>query len=116
MTVSQASTPIGLIVATPATHLCPVAAVVKGTRVELSAENSVRLSMKECELLHLFMLNPGRPLSADYILEHVWRADDAADADTVHLYVRYLRRKLSGVAAAAQIGGDRGAEYILTEA
>ena len=84
--------------------------------LELSAENSVRLSMKECELLHLFMLNPGRPLSADYILEHVWRADDAADADTVHLYVRYLRRKLSGVAAAAQIGGDRGAEYILTEA
>ena len=30
---------IGLIVATPATHLCPVADVVKGTRVELSAEN-----------------------------------------------------------------------------
>ena len=30
---------VGLIVATPATHLCPVAAVVGGTRVELSAEN-----------------------------------------------------------------------------
>ena len=30
---------VGLIVATPFTHLCPVADVVKGTRVELSAEN-----------------------------------------------------------------------------
>ena len=30
---------VGLIVATPFTHLCPVASVVKGTRVELSAEN-----------------------------------------------------------------------------
>ncbi len=30
---------VGLIVATPFTHLCPVAGVVKGTRVELSAEN-----------------------------------------------------------------------------
>jgi triosephosphate isomerase len=30
---------VGLIVATPFTHLCPVAEVVKGTRVELSAEN-----------------------------------------------------------------------------
>ena len=30
---------VGLIIATPATHLCPVAEVVKGTRVELSAEN-----------------------------------------------------------------------------
>ncbi|MBR1576830.1 MAG: triose-phosphate isomerase [Bacteroidales bacterium] len=30
---------VGLIVATPFTHLCPVAGVVGGTRVELSAEN-----------------------------------------------------------------------------
>ena len=30
---------VGLIVATPATHLCSVSEVVKGTRVELSAEN-----------------------------------------------------------------------------
>ena len=30
---------VGLIVATPFTHLCPVAEVVMGTRVELSAEN-----------------------------------------------------------------------------
>ena len=30
---------VGLIIATPATHLCPVAEVVKGTRVQLSAEN-----------------------------------------------------------------------------
>ena len=30
---------VGLIVATPFTHLCPVAEVLKGTRVELSAQN-----------------------------------------------------------------------------
>ena len=30
---------VGLIVATPFTHLCPVAGVVAGTRVELSAQN-----------------------------------------------------------------------------
>ena len=30
---------VGLIVATPFTHLCPVAEVVGGTRVELSAQN-----------------------------------------------------------------------------
>ena len=36
---AEVSAGIGLIVATPFTHLCPVAEVVKGTRVELSAEN-----------------------------------------------------------------------------
>lgn len=30
---------VGLIVATPFTHLCPIAEVLKGTRVELSAQN-----------------------------------------------------------------------------
>ena len=30
---------VGLIIATPFTHLVPVSEVVKGTRVELSAEN-----------------------------------------------------------------------------
>ena len=30
---------VGLIVATPFTHLCPVAGVLEGTRVELSAQN-----------------------------------------------------------------------------
>ncbi len=83
--------------------------------LELSAENTVRLSMKECELLHLFMLSPARPLSVNYILEHVWRTDENADADTVHLYVCYLRRKLSGVAACARISGERGADYTLQE-
>lgn len=83
--------------------------------LELCSENSVRLSMKECELLHLFMLNPSRPLSTDYILEHVWGTDDTADADTVYLYVRYLRRKLNGIAATADLEGDRGAEYTLRQ-
>ena len=36
---SEVPANVGLIVATPFTHLCPVAEVVKGTRVELSAEN-----------------------------------------------------------------------------
>ena len=81
--------------------------------LELSAENAVRLSMKECELLHLFMLHPGKPLDTAYILEHIWPADGAADDDTVHLYVRYLKRKLGGIAALADIAGERGGAYTL---
>ena len=36
---AQVPAEVGLVIATPFTHLCPVAAVVAGTRVELSAEN-----------------------------------------------------------------------------
>lgn len=81
--------------------------------LELSAVNSVRLSMKECALLQLFVQNPDKPLETSYILEHVWAHEPEADADTVYLYVRYLQRKLTGVAAEAEIAGERGGAYCL---
>ena len=81
--------------------------------LELAAENSVRLSMKECELLYLFVLHGGKELTTDFILEHVWRGDDSADDSTVYLYVKYLNRKLSGIGAAAEITGERSRAYVL---
>ena len=81
--------------------------------LELAAENSVRLSMKECELLHLFVLHGGKELTTDFILEHVWRGDDSANDSTVYLYVKYLNRKLSGIGAAAEITGERSRAYVL---
>lgn len=81
--------------------------------LELAAENSVRLSMKECELLHLLALHGGKELTTDYILEHVWRGDDSADESTVYLYVKYLKRKLAGIGAAAQLTGERSGAYML---
>ena len=84
---------------------------LKASNLELKAENAVRLSIKEFELLQLFMLQKERELSTDYILEHIWKND--ADPDTVYLYVNYLRRKLRGVAAEAEITGERGGAYRL---
>ena len=81
--------------------------------LELAAENSVRLSMKECELLHLFALHGGKELTTDYILEHVWRGDDAADESTGYLYAKYLKRKLAGIGSAAGITGERSGAYML---
>ena len=83
--------------------------------LELSAVNSVRLSMKESDLLQLFILNPEKPLETSYILEHVWPRETEADADTVYLYVRYLQRKLTGIAAEAEITGERGGSYCLQQ-
>lgn len=81
--------------------------------LELSAENAVRLSGREFELLQLFALNPEKELETDYILERIWSSEPDADADTVFLYVSYLRRKLGGVASSAWIEGERGASYKL---
>ncbi|MBQ3392870.1 MAG: response regulator transcription factor [Lachnospiraceae bacterium] len=79
----------------------------------LTARNTVRLSMKECELLQLFMQNPERDLGVPYILTHVWAGDGNADQDTVELYVRYLQRKLASTIAPAHMEGSRGKTYRL---
>lgn len=81
--------------------------------LELAAQSSVRLSMKEGELLQLLVLHAEKPLETGFILEHVWNHEPGAGEDTVHLYIRYLRRKLDAVSSCARIEGERGQSYCL---
>ena len=84
-----------------------------GKTFELSSENSVRLSVKEFELMQLLILNPNRRVPCDYILQSIWSRGPDAQADTVLLYISYLRRKLKAVASATVIDGDNAQGYLL---
>ena len=84
-----------------------------GSTFELVSENTVRLSVKEYELLETLMQNRDRELDTDYLLEKVWGSDPEATPDTVWLYVSYLRGKLRSVASKVTISGERGGSYRL---
>lgn len=83
---------------------------------EMTSENTVRLSIKEFELMQTLMLHPGRELSTDYLLEHVWNGEENAKPDTVWLYISYLRNKLGAIASHTSIIGARGESYRLEAA
>lgn len=85
-------------------------------KFELSCENSVRLSVKEFELLQALILNQNHEVSTQYLLEHVWDGAEEAGPDTVWLYISYLRGKLRSVASNVEIEGKRGSSFRLTEA
>lgn len=85
-------------------------------KFELSCENSVRLSVKEFELLQALILNQNHEVSTQYLLEHVWDGAEEAGPDTVWLYISYLRGKLRSVASNVEIEGERGSSFRLTEA
>ena len=85
-------------------------------KFELSCENSVRLSVKEFELLQALILNQNHEVSTQYLLEHVWDGAEEAGPDTVCLYISYLRGKLRSVASNVEIEGERGSSFRLTEA
>jgi len=82
----------------------------------LVARNSVRLSIKEFELMRTLMSNTDRDVSTDYLLSHVWRATPDAQEDTVWLYISYLKRKLVSIGSPITITGSRGGSYRLTGA
>lgn len=88
--------------------------LLREANFELSCENAVRLSIKEYELLRTLIMNAGRPLDTDYLLEHIWEDEPEAVSDTVWLYISYLNRKLEAVACKVRIDGERGKSYCLT--
>ena len=96
-------------------QLCVGSVTLDTESLELSSDNSVRLSNRESELMRLFMRNPGKELETDYIFEHLWTQDKETDQDVVWVYVSFLRKKLESIAADIEITGNRGGSYQLVK-
>ena len=56
--------------------------------------NPVDLSPKEFSLLKVLMVNAGKTLSTEALLNQVWGADFTGDVKTVAVHMRWLRQKL----------------------
>lgn len=54
----------------------------------------IHLTLKEYELLRLFMVNPGRVYTRDQLLEKIWNADYLGETRTVDVHIGTLRNKL----------------------
>ncbi len=58
------------------------------------AGEPLQLSPTEYKLLHYLLLNRGRVLTREQILDHVWDLDFEGEASVVDTYISYLRRKV----------------------
>src|SRR4051794_33666789 len=73
----------------------------------------VPLSVKELQLLEVFVRHPGRVLSRYDLLEHAWEGDYENRSNVVDVYVRYLREKIDRPFGVDSIETVRGAGYRL---
>ncbi|MCX7711218.1 MAG: response regulator transcription factor [Clostridia bacterium] len=65
------------------------------TRREVTkGETLLELPLKEFELLKLLILNKGKVLSRDLLLEKIWGFDYYGETRTVDVHIRYLRQKI----------------------
>lgn len=85
---------------------------------ELACENTVRLSVKELELMQLLIRNADHPLASEFVLGRVWEDDRSATGETLALYVSYLRAKLKAVAStlAVMVNDEGGIRLVAREA
>jgi DNA-binding response OmpR family regulator len=84
-------------------HLADRTAVVTAGPVELDTAahklvidaEAIELTPKEFAILEYFMLNQGRLLTRDQIIEHVWNYDFEGGHNLIETYINRLRSKLT---------------------
>ena len=79
-------------------------------------ERSIELTRTEFTLLELFLRRPRRVLERSFILEEVWGFDFPTTANSLEVYVGYLRRKTEAEGEPRLIHTVRGVGYVLREA
>jgi two-component system, OmpR family, response regulator len=75
----------------------------------------VELSPTEYNLLRFLLLNAGKVLSRNQILDHVWQYDFGGHATVVETYISYLRKKIDSLGPPL-IQTVRGVGYSLRTA
>lgn len=77
------------------------------------AGKTIQLTSKEFALLEYMLRNPGRPLSKEVIISHVWDYDADILPNTVEVYIKYLRNKIDTPFKSNLIQTVRGFGYKL---
>ncbi len=86
-----------------------------GTREVWRDKRSITLTRTEFHLLELLMRHPRQVLERGQILEEVWGYDFPTTANSLEVYVGYLRRKLEAEGEPRLIHTVRGVGYSLRE-
>ena len=78
-------------------------------------DRPMTLTRTEFALLELFLRRPRRVLERSFILEEVWGFDFPTTANSLEVYVGYLRRKTEAEGEPRLLHTVRGVGYVLRE-
>ncbi|MBA3019735.1 response regulator transcription factor [Propionicimonas sp.] len=85
------------------------------TREVTRAGRRISLTRTEFALLQTFLENPRRVLERSWLLNEVWGFDFPTTANSLEVYIGYLRRKTEGEGENRLIHTVRGIGYVLRE-
>ena len=76
---------------------------------------SVKLSLKEFQIVDLLFENPHQIIKKERIIEKIWGGDSDAEYNNVEVYISFLRKKLETLKVTTTIRTARGIGYSLEE-
>ena len=85
------------------------------TRTVRRGERGITLTRTEFELLWVLIQRPRRVLSRELILDEVWGYDFPTTANSLEVYIGYLRRKTEAEGEPRLIHTVRGVGYVLRD-
>lgn len=77
--------------------------------------NSIKLSLKEFEIIRCFMQRPKTIVTKDELISKIWGYDSDAEYNNIEVYISFLRKKLGYVNSTTSITTVRGVGYKLEE-
>ena len=78
-------------------------------------DRAITLTRTEFSLLELFLRRPRRVLERSFILEEVWGFDFPTTANSLEVYIGYLRRKTEAEGEPRLLHTVRGVGFVLRE-
>lgn len=85
------------------------------TREVTRRGHRISLTRTEFALLHVFMEHPRRVLERNWLLNEVWGYDFPTSANSLEVYIGYVRRKTEHDGGSRLIHTVRGIGYVLRE-
>lgn len=78
-------------------------------------QEQIKLSLKEYQIMEIFMSNPKQIISKESFIEKIWGYESDVEYNNIEVYISFLRKKLQSIHANISIKTARGIGYFLEE-
>lgn len=88
---------------------------VKNCELQSSRGESVKLSLKEFQIIDMLFRNPHQIITKEQIIEKIWGGDSDAEYNNVEVYISFLRKKIGALKVTTEIRTARGIGYSIED-
>lgn len=87
----------------------------KNTYMLSCKDQSVKLSLKEYQIMEILIMNPNHIITKERFIEKIWGFESDVEYNNIEVYISFLRKKIQSINSCTNISTARGVGYYLEE-